>query len=158
MAKESVYTLQTMIRSESNSKNVLRLQSLIHIKEKRFSTRSALSRHLGYNIRTMELWLKEYRESGLQAMLILANTKQVRKRLVSQEVKEGLSKRLHNPEQGFSSYVSACQWVEKEYGVTYNYHTLRQYMIDVFGTKLKQPRKSHIKKDPEAQADFLKLT
>lgn len=106
----------------------------------------------------MELWLKDYKDKGIESMLICNDVKQVRSRLVSNEVKQGLSERLHNPEQGFSSYVEACQWVKEEYGVSYKYHTLRNYMIAIFGTKIKQPRKSHMKKDPEAQADFLKLT
>ena len=80
------------------------------------------------------------------------------KRKITAEVHNGLSERVHNPEQGFRSYAQAVQQVKDTYGITYNYNTLRDYMIDFFGTKIKQPRKSHIKKSEEAVTDFSKLT
>ncbi len=39
-----------------------------------------------------------------------------------------------------------------------NYHTLRSFMITNFDTKLKQPRKSHYKKDEEAFEAFKKTS
>ncbi|OEK07404.1 hypothetical protein A8C32_18395 [Flavivirga aquatica] len=80
------------------------------------------------------------------------------KRKITEEVHDGLSERLNDQEQGFLSYVQAVQWVKETYGIEYKYNTLRDYMIDFFGTKIKQPRKSHIKKSQEAVTDFLKLT
>jgi len=155
---ESPSELRSMIRKESNSKNILRLQSLLYIKEAKFKKQSDLASHLGYNVRSMELWLKVYKEDGIKAMLIGFKPRKARKRIISKEVHEGLSDKLHNSYEGFQSYVEAVEWVKDNYGVCYPYSTLRDYMIDVFGTKIKQPRKSHIKKNPEAQADFLKLT
>jgi len=69
-----------------------------------------------------------------------------------------LFKKLNDSFEGFSSYVDTVAWVKEIYGVNYPYTTLRDYMFAIFGTKIKQPRKSHIKKKPESQADFLKLT
>jgi len=156
--EESSIALRSMIRKESNPKNILRLQSLLHIKEKTFKKQLDVARHLGYNVRSMELWLKIYKEEGIEAMLIGSKPRKVRKRKISKEVHIGLSDKLNDSFEGFESYVSAVEWVKENYGVSYPYSTLRDYMIDVFGTKIKQPRKSHIKKNPEAQADFLKLT
>ena len=48
--------------------------------------------------------------------------------------------------------------VLKNYSVEINYHTLRSFMIVNFGTKLKQPRKSHYKKDEEAFEAFKKTS
>lgn len=155
---ESSLVLRSMIRKESNSKNILRLQSLLHIKEKTFKRQSDLASHLGYNVRSMELWLKVYKEKGIEAMLLGSKPRKSRNRTISKEVHDGLSDKLHDSFGGFESYVDAVKWVKEHYGVSYPYSTLRDYMIDVFGTKIKQPRKSHIKKDPKAQADFLKLT
>ena len=106
----------------------------------------------------MELWLKAYKEEGVNAMLIGSKPRKAKKRKISKEVHAGLSAKLNDSFEGFESYVYAVEWVKENYGVSYPYSTLRDYMIDVFGTKIKQPRKSHIKKDLEAQADFLKLT
>lgn len=156
--KESCEELRTLIRKETNPKNVLRLQSLVHIKENTFVKQVELAAHLGYNIRTMELWLEKYKEGGIDNMLISCNNRQAKKRCVSQEIHDGLSERLHDSYKGFDSYVHAVNWVNETYNVKFPYNTLREYMIDMFGTKIKQPRKSHVKKDEEAQADFLKLT
>lgn len=158
LVKESQDELILQLRKQSNPKNILRIQSLIYIKKNSFTKRTDLAFHLGYNVRTMELWLKEYKEKGLQAMLIPHKEKQKRKRKISYEIHQGLEERLTTPDKGFTSYVSAQQWVKDTYNVTLNYNTLRTYMIDFFGTKLKRPRKSHIKKSEEATADFLKLT
>lgn len=156
--KESCSELRCMIRKESNPKNILRLQSLLHIKERTFTKQTDLANHLGYNVRTMELWLKIYKKEGVKAMLIGYKPRKAKKRKISQEVHRGLSDKLHDSFEGFQSYVEAVAWVKEHYGVSYPYSTLRDYMIDFFGTKIKQPRKSHIKKDLKAQADFLKLT
>ncbi|UZO79179.1 winged helix-turn-helix domain-containing protein [Aquimarina sp. ERC-38] len=155
---ETSSQLRSMIGKASHSKNVLRLQSLLYIKEKTFKKQSDLAKHLGYNVRTMELWLKTYKEEGIEAMLIGSKPRKAKERKVTKAVHTGLSKRLNDSYQGFESYVQAVNWVKEQYGISYPYNTLREYMIDVFGSKIKQPRKSHIKKDPEAQADFLKLT
>lgn len=156
--KESSTELRSIIRKESHPKNILRLQSLLHIKEKTFKKQADLAAHLGYNVRSMELWLKAYKESGIDSMLIGSKPRKKKKRKISAEVHAGLSKRLNDSFEGFTSYVSAVNWVKENYGLSYPYSTLRDYMIDIFGTKIKQPRKSHVQKDPEAQADFLKLT
>jgi len=69
-----------MIRKEWNSKNILRLQSLLHIKEKTFKTQSDLASHLGYHVRSMELWLKVYKEEGIEAVLIGSKPRKAKKR------------------------------------------------------------------------------
>lgn len=156
--KESSSQLRSMIRKESNSKKILRLQSLLHIKERTFKKQSDLAIHLGYNVRSMELWLKAYKEEGIDSMLIGSKARKAKKRKISKEVHAGLSEKLNDSFGGFQSYVDALEWVKKTYNVDYPYSTLRDYMIDIFGTKIKQPRKSHVKKNLEAQANFLKLT
>ncbi len=67
---ETSSQLRSMIRKESRCKNVLRLQSLLHINEKTFAKQCDRATHLGYNVRTMELWLKTYKEAGIETMLI----------------------------------------------------------------------------------------
>lgn len=156
--KESPSHLRDLIRREHHPKNVLRLQSLLHIKEKTFTKQVELAQHLGYGVRSMELWLKDYKEGGLESMLLKPKGKQKRKRKVSAEVHQGLCERLHDAESGFHSYVQALDWVNTTYGVDYKYTTLREYMIEFFGTRIKRPRKSHIKKTEQATTDFLKLT
>lgn len=156
--RESISELHSLLRKQNNPKNILRLQSLIHIKENRFSKRSELATHLGYNVRSMELWLNAYKNKGLSGMLIVDKPKQKRTRCISQDIHDGLSERLNDPRKGFTSYIDALQWVQKNYNPDIKYQGLRNYMLDFFGTKIKQPRKSHVNKSEEAKADFLKLT
>jgi len=158
VVSESVSELQLLLRKQNNPKNILRIQSLIHIKENRFKKRTELASHLGYSVRSMELWLKEYKEKGLENMLISVQAKQQRKRCINQEIHQGLSERLNDPRKGFNSYVEALRWVRETYNPDINYTGLRNYMIDFFGTKIKQPRKSHVQKSEEAASTFLKLT
>lgn len=156
--KETISELSSMLRTESNPKNVIGLQSLIYIKTKHFNTRRELASSLGYSVRSMEIWLKDYKLNGISSMLITPKAKQQRTRKVGKKIHRGLQEHLNNPKEGFLSYVSAQHWVEQTYGVSINYHTLRLYMIDFFGSKIKRPRKSHIKKSAQAKADFLKFT
>lgn len=158
IVKEEISELSSLLRQQSNPKNIIRIQSLIYIKTEHFKTRSELASFLGYSVRSMEIWLKDYKTNGIKGMLIPVKKKQQRTRKVGKEIHKGLEERLNNPKEGFLSYVSAQKWVEKTYGVPIKYNTLRLYMIDFFGTKIKRPRKSHIKKSEQAKADFLKLT
>ena len=153
-----MFELQSLLRKQDNPKNILSLQSLIHIKENRFKKRTELAKHLGYSVRSMELWLKKYSDYGLEGMLIVDKPKQKRKRCISQDIHDGLSEQLNDPRKGFKSYVQALDWVKENYNSEIHYHGLRNYMIEFFGTKIKQPRKSHVHKSEEAKADFLKLT
>ncbi len=45
--------LQSLLRKEQNKKNVLRMQSLLHIKLNTISTQEDLASHLGYGVRSM---------------------------------------------------------------------------------------------------------
>ena len=137
VVRESLSELSSLLRMQSNPKNVIRLQSLIYIKTKHFSNRKELALHLGYSVRSMEIWLKPYKSEGIIGMLIPIKEKQQRTRKVSREIHKGLEERLNNPKEGFLSYVSAQNWVNQTYGVSINYNTLRLYMIEFFGSKNK---------------------
>jgi len=155
--KESEKELRKLISKQIKQKNKDRLHSLLYIKLNKYSTRLELSESLGYHLRTMERWLSKYRKGGLESMLI-PNELQRTSQIVTPEVHEGLSKRLHDPEGGFKSYVEAQHWVKQEYGIQMTYEWIRAYMIKKFQTKIKRPRKSHIKKDDKAIEAFLKTT
>lgn len=75
---ESSKELRSMIRKESYYKNMLRLQPLLHIK-KTFKKQSDLATYLGYNVRSMELWLKVYKGQGIEAMLIGSKPRKAKK-------------------------------------------------------------------------------
>lgn len=155
--KESLAELLKQQNIQTKAKNLRRIQSLIFIKESRFKTMHELAEYLGVHKRTMERWLAKYHEGGIDAMLIAANRKKLSK-IITPTAHKALYERVHDPHQAFLSYVDAQQWLLAEFDIQINYPWLRLYMIKHFKTKVKRPRKSHIKKDKQATEAFLKTT
>ena len=155
--KESVQELKMLLSKQIKPRNISRIQSLLLLKEKRFKTRQELSNYLGVHKRTMEKWLSKYKDGGISEMLIPVIVKR-ESNLITSSIHKELKKRLEDSHKGFLSYVHAHQWVNQKFGVKVKYHSLRNYMINKFGTKIKRPRKSHLNKDPNAEETFLKTS
>ena len=155
--KESIEDLRGMLKKQTSGKNMLKLNCLIHIKDKRFKTRQELCNFLGLNKRTQERWVNRYKRGGLSSYLAptIRNTTAY---LIPKDVQEGLKECVYDSKVGFSSYVQAQQWVKEQYGLELKYNTIRQFLINKYKTKIKQPRKSHIKKEIGAEEAFLKTT
>ncbi|WP_346883987.1 winged helix-turn-helix domain-containing protein [uncultured Algibacter sp.] len=153
--KESISDLNLLRKKQSNFKFEKRIIWLIAIKTKRFKTRKSLSDYLGVTVRTSERWSQKYITKGLDGLLS-DEPKNLKSRIITPEIHQGLSNHVNSSEAPFSGYWDAVQWVEDQYGVTVKYHNLRRYLIQHFKTKLKSPRKSHYKKDDEAEKAFLK--
>jgi len=152
---ESLKELKTKLKAQRKSKNIDRIRSLIFIKEKKFETRQELASVLGYHIRTMERWLASYREGGITKMII-PDVLERDPHIIAPRIHKGLSKRAYNGHIGFKSYVEAQHWANQQYNAQVEYHTLRVYLTKHFKTRIKSPRKSHIKKDEKAVDAFLK--
>ena len=152
---ESVIELKTLQRKQSQYKNTQRIQALICIKESTFVTRNELSQHIGVVRRTIEMWLSKYRQGGIEAMLI-SPTRNRKSTCIPPEVETELYKIVKDPELGFSSYVEAQQWLATEHSLKLKYNTVREHLIRRYKTKIKSPRKSHVKKDDKAEDAFLK--
>lgn len=154
---ESVNDLNAILKLQTKHNNIDRIRALIHLKEGTFASRELVSDHLRISLRTLEKWISSYIKGGLDELLL--PEKRVRKSyLISQEIDKALEKRMRNSEEGFSSYVEAQRWLSAEYGLDLKYNTIRKHLIRHYETKIKSPRKSHIKKDDEAIEAFLKTT
>ncbi len=112
---------------------------------------------MGINLRTQERWIQRYISGGIERLLI-DKPKNIRSRIITPEIHQGLSERVNSSDNPFLGYWDAIQWVKTEYNTDIEYHNLRMYLIKHFKTKLKVPRKSHYKKDDKAQGAFLKTT
>ena len=154
---ETLVELKSLLKSQTNSKNITRVNCLIHLKNSKFKTRQELSDYLGCDKRTMERWLAKYKEGGLANMLYKP-TRNSTPHVIPVNVQQDLKQRVEDAEKGFSSYVQAQQWVNQKYGLDLKYNTVRQHLINYHKTKIKSPRKSHVKKDIEASEAFLKTT
>jgi len=155
--KESIIELRKSLKLQTLNKNRDRVQALIHLQEKTYGSRELLSSHLGISLRTLERWISGYMLGGLEALLlpIKRNRKPY---LIPDEVSIALGQRVKDRDLGFRSYVEAQHWIASEFGIEFKYNTIREHLIRNYKTKIKSPRKSHVKKDDKAVEAFLKTT
>ncbi len=153
--KEGVQKLKNLLSRQSTLSGEKRIKCLIYIKEGKFRTRQELACYLGVHIRTMERWLNTYESDGIEVMAI--NKPKPKKSLfITEDIHNQLEERVNDSSNPFLGYWDAQKWIKEEYGIEIKYHTLRQYMIKHFKTKLKVPRKSHVNKDEQATEAFFK--
>lgn len=155
--KESLSYLKSHRNKETNHRKKTRIQSLILTKKKKFKRRSDLAIHLGVGIASLNRWTSVYNKSGLDAMLTISNGG-IRRNSVPTEVHQGLKDKVHNSELPLSGCQDAVLWVKETFGIDIKYNTLRSYLKRNFKTKLKEPRKSHYKKNDQATEAFKKTT
>jgi len=153
--KESNSELMKLLLKQKTLKGEKRLKSLLAIKSGKFETRQELADFLGIHIRTLERWLVNYNAGGVE-MVLTDKPKNKSSKIITPQIHKGLSQRVHDPNNPFLGYWDAQSWVEQEYGVAVKYQRIREYLIQHFKTKPKTPRKSHYKKDVEAEKAFLK--
>ena len=132
-----------------------RIVCLLLIKSKKFKTQQLLEEYLGVGRQAIVTWLSLYREGGIE-LIQLKPTRNKPSKIITTQIHNGLEKKVKDVTNPLLGYWDAQRWVKEEFDVEVGYHWLRVYMIKHFKTKLKSPRKSHIKKNPLAVAAFLK--
>mgnify|MGYP003979586255 CR=1 FL=1 len=155
LLKESRSELVSLRKKQTLYRVEKRIIWLLELQKDKFKTRKALATYLDISLRTQERWISRYLEGGIDGLLI-DKPKKINSRIITPEIHQGLSERVHSSEQPFLGYWDAVQWVKNEYNTDVKYHNLRRYLIQHFKTKLKVPRKSHYKKDDKAVDAFLK--
>lgn len=154
---ETLSELKKLALKQKNLKSEKRIKCLIDIKTDKFNTRQELADYLSIHIRTLERWLLAYKLGGVVLMLT-DKPKNKGSKIITNEIHKGLQQRVNDPNNSFLGYWDAQQWVKDQYGVEIKYHRIRGYLIQHFKTKLKTPRKSHYKKNDEAEKAFLKTS
>lgn len=153
--KETLEFLKSYKSKIDNYKSSKRLDSLILLKTNDYERLEDLALELKISISTLRRWLNNYKLVGLQAFL----KKDTRNRpytIITPEINEGLKKRLNDPDNAFNGFWDAQQWIHETYGVEVNYKSLWSHITHKLQGRLKIPRPSNIKKDPEAKDAFLK--
>lgn len=153
--KESITELKTLLGKKTSLTKEKRLKSLLLIKSGKFKTRQQVADSVFVHIRTLERWLSNYKEGGIELM-IADKPKNKGSKIITREMHNALSNRVHDPKKPFLGYWDAQNWIKEEFDVDVKYQRIREYLIQHFKTKLKTPRKSHYKKDDEAEKAFLK--
>ena len=152
---ESISELKKLQKKQVSIKAEKRVLCLILLKENKFSTHELLAEYLGVCRQVLVAWLTQYRKLGLEGIL-LKTTRNTKSRIITPEIHQGLSDKVKDSMNPLLGYQDAQRWVLENFATDINYHTLRDYMKKHFNTKLKVPRKSHIKKDEQAEENFLK--
>lgn len=152
---ESGEALKKLLAKQKTLKGEKRIRCLTGIKSGNFGTRQDLADYLGVHIRTMERWLNNYKSGGVAGML-LDKPKNKQSKIVTPAMHKGLEQKVNDSHNPFLGYWDAQDWVKEHYGVDIKYQRIREYLIRHFRTKPKSPRKSHYKKDGQAEKAFLK--
>lgn len=147
--------LKDLLSKQKTLKGEKRIKCLVIIKSGKFDTRLQVADFLGIHIRTLERWINSYKTGGVVEML-RDKPKNKQSKIITPEVHKGLEQRVNDSHDPFLGYWDAQNWVNQEYGIDIKYQRIREYLIQHFKTKLKTPRKSHYKKDDEAEKAFLK--
>ena len=155
--KENLTYLRDLYNKEKNKQGKLKLQSLILLKENPDKKQEYLASNLCIGYSTLRRWYSTYMNNGLEEFL-LVKPGRGRKNIINLEIHEALAEKVNDSKAPLQGYWDAVRWVYEEFGIVIKYHTLRQYLIREFKTKLKTPRKSHYKKDEQAIEAFLKTT
>ena len=98
--KESDSELKKLLLKQKTLKAEKRLKSLLSIKSGKFETRQELADFLGIHIRTLERWLVNYKDGGVETMLT-DKPKNKSSKIITPQIHKGLSQRVHDPNNRF---------------------------------------------------------
>lgn len=155
--KEDIEFLRKRFKEARDSYVSQRVRSLMILKEHPDKRQSDIADELCIGYSTIKRWYKKYREHGFDEFIQLPETGGSKSR-IPEHVHLALEEKLHNSTDPLLGYWHAVEWVKEEFNMDIKYHTLRQYLITHFKTKMKSPRKSHYQKDEQAIEAFLKTT
>ena len=143
---EDLHTLQERLRQERNPQVKLRLHLLVLLKSGQVQTRQQAAAHLALHRNTITVWLRRYRQGGLDTLLTLKEAgAPPGQKTLPPAVFEQLQARLATP-TGFASYLDVQQWLRDECALEVPYKTLHGIVHYQLKAKLKRPRPSHAKK------------
>lgn len=155
--RESKQELDSIYRNSRSYKVKKKIKSLQLTLSNKYDTRLELAKDIGVDVKTLYVWTKLYQEEGIEVLLESTSGGKHRK-VVSDILRDALEKKLKDSTNSLKGYTDAVVWAKKEHDIEINYHTIRSFMITNFGCKLKQPRKSHYKKDEVAFETFKKTS
>jgi transposase len=132
-----------------------RIQMLLLIKAGKAHSKQELADALGVNHNSTQAWKTAYVKGGIE--LLLSDKRGGKKQsLITAKAHQKLQERLYNPKTGFRSFTEIQQWLQTEFDIEAHYQTVNKYVKRKFGARLKVSRKSHVRKDPAAEAVFKK--
>jgi len=156
--KESVKELSQLKKNSSDTINK-RLQMLIAIKrdKKGSISKRALGQLIGVDPNSITTWKKVYEQQGISG-IISDGRIGFKPSVVSAQEHKKIEKKLKDPKNGIRGYRELLDWVKQELSKDMKYITLLKYSKRHFGSKIKEARKNHVKKDEQAVESFKKTS
>lgn len=143
---EDLAILEERLRRERDPKRKPRLHLLVLLKSAQVTSRGQAAAHLALHRNTVAVWLRRYRDGGLEALLTYKEAgAPAGQKTLPPPVFEQLKRRLATP-TGFASYLDIQRWLRAEFGLDVPYKTLHGIVHYQLKAKLKRPRPSHAKK------------
>lgn len=152
---ESIETLKSKRAEVKDYRTSQQLNSLILIKEDKYKTLGEVAKHVGIGLSGLQRWLKAYKEGGIEAILAPL-TRNKPSKIITTEMHTAIEERLNSKDNPFSGYVEVQEWLYEEFAVKVDYKLVHYYLSVKMKARLKVPRKTNVKKDPEAEESFLK--
>jgi hypothetical protein len=114
-----------------------------------------LAEKLNYTRKTLSGWIRLYNIGGINALLD-GNYVRVKEdqRTITKNISEEISKLLENPKNTITSYPELQKWIFDNLGEEVKYSALYYHCRTHYNSRLKVARKSHHKKDEEAERFF----
>ena len=156
--KESEQELKALKRKQPVYLKTRIEMLLILKKSEELLSKESLARILKINHNTAQKWRTKYLNGGINGLLSDARGG-FKPSIISEDLHQAISDRLHSPKDAFTSYVDLMSWITDNYipdGV--NYQTINSYVKRKFGAKIKVARKSHINKNDAAVDNFKKTS
>ena len=147
--------IKSLLCEQKTSTNRNKLQVLYWLKLGEVQTITKAAELLGVHRTTTQRWWKEYKQVGIN-QLLEQKQRPGRPPAIPSEVIQGIQKQLSQETEGFNSYKEIQQWVKTQYQFDVKYSTLYDQVYHRMKAKLKVPRSSSIKKDPQASLEFKK--
>ena len=151
---ESVETLSNLLKPEKNPQKKERIQALYWLKTNLSESVGHLSSLSGKHRTTVSRWLTSYRKGGLSKMLNIYKSSG-RNPEIPPDIQQALINELKEKE-GFSSYKEIKTWLYTVHNLDVSYKVVHDTVRYRALAKLKVPRRSNVKKDGEAEAEFKK--
>jgi transposase len=152
--QESEDELKQLLRSQKTASSKERIHLLYLLKSKQARTVQDAASILGRHRATLQEWLKQYREGGLEELL-KSKPRSGRPRAIPAWAVAALQKRLAEP-QGFDGYQAICDWLESHLGIAAEYKTVHQLVHYRLQSSPKVPRPVSIKQSSEQREAYKK--
>lgn len=151
---ETKETLKSLLVQANTPQAKERVQALYWLKTKTVETVAEIAILLGRHRTTVQRWLQQYRQGGLQKLLEEKKSPG-RGQLMPPVIVERLQTELNQPE-GFQSYKEIQKWLWTCHNLKVSYRTVHQWVRYRLGAKLKVPRPVSIKQAQGAVEEFKK--